>query len=382
MTRRVVIITEIISPYRVPLFNALAGQPGIDLHVIFLSENDPSLRQWEIYRKEIRFSYEVLRSWRKRVGRYNLLINSGTTRALEKVNPEAVLCGGYNYFASWQALLWARTHHVPFVLWSESNVQDHRRGYLLTEFLKREFLDRCSGFVVPGRSAREYLQAHAIPEEKIFTAPNAVDNRLFAEIAGRTRSAAADCRRRLALPNRYFLFVGRLVAEKGVFDLLQAYAILDEELRMEVGLVFAGDGPCRLALEERAQTVRNGMIKFAGFVQRNELAEYYALSDMLILPTSSDTWGLVVNEAMACGLPVLLSRVAGCAADLVSDDWNGRLVSPGDIKSLARSMEDLGSDPVRCREMGVRSQQHIAQYSPEAWASGAARAFLQQVGGL
>jgi 1,2-diacylglycerol 3-alpha-glucosyltransferase len=168
------------------------------------------------------------------------------------------------------------------------------------------------------------------------------------------------------------------VPEKGVFDLLQAYGQLDQNLRAEVGLVFVGDGSSRLVLEEQAQKVPNGMIKFAGFVQRNDLAEYYALAEVLIMPTSSDPWGLVVNEAMACGLPIVVSDVAGCAADLVREDCNGKLIAPGDVIALGRIMQELGNDPVRCRAMGTRSQQYIKQYSPEAWASGVANALLRQ----
>src|SRR5271166_2739348 len=176
MSQRLVILTEIISPYRIPLFNALAAHADIDLQVIFLAETDPNLRQWRIYKEEIQFQYQVLPSWRKRVGGYNLLLNSGLGQALRSAAPHAVLCGGYNYVASWQALVWARGHSVPFLLWSESNLQDMRRGHAAVEFAKDEFLRRCAGFVVPGRSAREYLRTRKIREERIFTAPNAVDN--------------------------------------------------------------------------------------------------------------------------------------------------------------------------------------------------------------
>ncbi len=136
MKRRLVILTEIISPYRIPLFNALAQNPEIDLHVIFLAETDPSLRQWQVYKEEIKFSYGVLPSWRKRLGKYNVLLNRGLARALSAAAPDVVLCGGYSYVASWQALRWARAHDVPFLLWSESNLQDFRRGHALVEFLK------------------------------------------------------------------------------------------------------------------------------------------------------------------------------------------------------------------------------------------------------
>lgn len=367
--KRLVILTEIISPYRIPLFNTLAKEAGVDLHVIFLAETDPSLRQWAVYRDEIQFSYEVLASWRKRAGRHNLLLNSGLRRALKKAAPDLIVCGGYNYLASWEALFWARHHGIPFLLWSESNIQDIRRGYALVELLKGEFLKRCTGFVVPGRSAREYLCAQKMDDSRIFTAPNAVDNKLFYSAAEAARQNAGALRAELNLPNRYFLFVGRLVRDKGVFDLFSAYAKLNEATRQQVGLVYAGDGDLRRQLEDQATGV-SGMIRFAGFLQRDQLATYYALADMLILPTYSDPWGLVVNEAMACGLPVIVSRVAGCAADLVRENWNGLLISSGNIESLKSAMDTIARNPDQRASMATNSMRLISNYTPADWSCG------------
>jgi glycosyltransferase involved in cell wall biosynthesis len=249
------------------------------------------------------------------------------------------------------------------------------------EFLKKEFLSRCSGFVVPGQSAHEYLSAHRIKEGVIFTALNAVDNDLFASAAAVARENAATRRPELGLPERYFLFVGRLVPEKGVFDLLSAYAKLSPNVRRQIGLVFVGDGVSRRQLEDQAASISPGIIKSAGFAQREQLAAYYALAQALVLPTYTDPWGLVVNEAMACGLPVIVSRVAGCAADLVKEDWNGLLIPPGDVQSLTAALESLATRQDLQTMMGVNSVQHIAHYSPEAWSLGIARA-IGMTGGV
>ena len=381
MRRRVALVTEIISPYRIPLFNALAGQPDIDLHVIFLAETDPSLRQWQIYKEEITFSYRVLSSWRRRIGKYNLLLNRGVTDALRETAPHVIICGGYSYIASWQCLYWSRSHRVPFLLWSESNQQDLRRGTRIVESLKKGFLSHCTGFIVPGQSAREYLRSQVLKDDTIFTAPNAVDNDLFSATADQARNDAVQLREKLALPDRYFLFVGRLVAEKGVFDLLAAYAKLEDRLRKQIGLVFVGGGACREALEEQAGTILPGVVRFAGFVQRNELANYYALAQALVLPTLSEPWGLVVNEAMACGLPIIVSEVAGCALDLVKPNWNGLLVSPGDTASLSAAMASFAVDPNVCQKMGFKSQYHISHFTPEVWAKSIACA-IEVVGSV
>lgn len=373
MKRRLVILTEIISPYRIPLFNALAQHAEVDLHVIFLAETDPILRQWQVYKEEIQFSHQVLPSWRKRLGKYNWLLNRGVVRALVASAPDVILCGGYNYIASWQALLWARGRNIPFFLWSESTQQDQRRGHALVELLKTEFLRKCRGLVVPGRSAQEYARTLQIDEGRIFTAPNAVDNDLFSQAAAAARQNAAACRAELSLPERYFLFVGRLVRDKGVFELLSAYAKLDQSMRQQIGLVFVGDGASRRELEAAAARIAPGVIRFAGFAQRDQLATYYALADMLILPTYTDPWGLVVNEAMACGLPIILSRAAGCAAELVRENWNGLLVPPRDVSSLTLAMRSLADQPDLCAEMGANSAQQISHYSPKEWSRGIAQ---------
>jgi glycosyltransferase involved in cell wall biosynthesis len=362
MTSRLVILTEIISPYRIPLFNALAQRPEVDLHVIFLAETDPVLRQWRVHKEEIQFSYEVLQSWRKRVAGYNLLVNVGTANALKAATPDVVLCGGYSYLASWLAQGWARRRHIPFFLWSESNSHDMRRGHVLVELMKSEYLTHCNGFVVPGQSAREYLRSHKVKDSAIFTAVNAVDNDFYSAAAQVVRQNAAQVRTELALQDRYFLFSGRLVREKGVFELLSAYATLDTSTRKDIGLVFAGDGSARPELEDQARSISNGVVRFVGFGQREQLAAYYALADALVLPTYSDTWGLVVNEGMA--------GAAGCGADLVTESWNGLIVEPRDVPSLMSAMQTLATRPDLCRTMGANSLQRISKYSSSEWSNG------------
>lgn len=378
MNRRLVILTEIIAPYRIPVFNSLAQQEGIDLHVIFLAENDPSLRQWRIYKDEIRFSYQILRSWRQRLGSYNALLNWGVSSALRRASPDAILCGGYNYIASWQSMWWARRNHVPFVLWVESTAADVRRNYPLIEFLKTNFLRRSSAFVVPGKSSSAYLRSYGAPQEMIYTAPNAVDVEFFEQRAQESRDHASTLRQALQLPGRYFLFVGRLVPEKGVFDLLQAYGALATELRAAIGLVLVGEGNARPELEKLAAAIVPGAVHFPGFVHREQLPSYYSLAEALVFPTRSDPWGLVVNEAMACGLPVIASSVAGCAADLVEDFWNGRIVRDGDTVQFSEAMSELACDVALRSLMGRRGRDRILRYSPEACAAGIAEAVLSR----
>ena len=265
MCAKTVVVTEIIAPYRIPVFNALSRMPGIDLHVIFLAETDTVLRQWDIHKDEIQFPYVVLPSWRLRAGKRNLLFNRGLSSVLKALRPGTIICGGYNYPASWQSLWWARRNDTKFALWTESNAQDSRSGSALLENLKRYFVSCCDAFVVPGKSSFSYLRSLGPSEKLIFTAPNAVDNDFYSSRAAEARANANAIRERLQVPARFILFGGRLVSEKGVFDLLHAYAKLESDLRLEVGLVFAGDGSSRRELEQQARSIIPGTILFPGF---------------------------------------------------------------------------------------------------------------------
>lgn len=379
MSCRLVVITEIIAPYRVPVFNSLARHPEIDLHVIFLAETDPTQRQWLVPKDQVRFSFEVLPSWRRRIHGRNLLLNWGVDAALRMASPAAIICGGYNYLASWEALRWARRNHVPFLLWSESTARDFRSGSIFLESLKTKFLRQCDGFVVPGKSSADYLKHYGLPEKTIFTAPNAVDTEFFEKAADIARAHAASHRQTFHLPDRYFIFAGRLVPEKGIFDLLAAYSSLPVDLRAQVGLVFVGDGPARSELQQRAASLNPRLVQVAGFQQREPLAVFYGLAEAFVLPTHTDRWGLVVNEAMACGLPVICSTAAGCAADLVADQENGRLVTSGSVDELASALNELICNPQLRLRMAQASRNKIKKYSPDACAAGMAKAALSCV---
>ncbi|MBI3475478.1 MAG: glycosyltransferase family 4 protein [Acidobacteria bacterium] len=373
MKRRVVILTEIIAPYRIPVFNALAARTEVDLHVIFLSETDPGLRKWQVYRDELQFSSQVLTSYRARLGRFSLLLTRGVVDALRAADPEIIVCGGYNYFAMWQAQRWARRRGIPFLLWSESNAVDERNNFRLVEAAKRRFIRACQGYVVPGESAAAYLKTFGLAADKIFLAPNAVDVARFVRGAEQARQDQG-VRNRLGLPQRYLLYVGRFVRSKGVLDLLAAYATLPESTRREVGLVMAGDGEERDELVRRSRAIQPGTVLFPGFLQRDQLPAFYALSEALVLPTHSDPWGLVVNEALACGRPVIVTDVAGCVADLVQDGENGYVVPPGAPAKLAAAMMRMLSATELRVQMGDRSLQMSSQFTPEMWAHGVVRA--------
>jgi glycosyltransferase involved in cell wall biosynthesis len=147
-----------------------------------------------------------------------------------------------------------------------------------------------------------------------------------------------------------------------------------------VGLVLAGDGEEREELVRSSGKISPGKVMFPGFLQRDDLSAFYGLAEALVFPTHSDPWGLVVNEAMACGLPVIVTDVAGCVAGLVQDGENGFVVGAADPQALSQAMGRVLSTPNLQRQMGQRSREISSRFTPEAWAEGMVRAVAGNLG--
>jgi glycosyltransferase involved in cell wall biosynthesis len=171
------------------------------------------------------------------------------------------------------------------------------------------------------------------------------------------------------LPANYVLYVGRLSPEKNLLRLLDAFGIYLEH-NGKRDLLLVGTGVQREVLGQHRTVVENPQrVHFAGFKNGSDLLPYYAFADCFILPSLSEPWGLVVNEAMASELPVIVSRRCGCADDLVEDGDNGLLVDPKSAESIAEALTKLDAfSPEQMAEMGARSLARIAHYSPSNWA--------------
>jgi len=244
------------------------------------------------------------------------------------------------------------------------------------EWMKQRFVSMCSAFVTAGKTSRAYLIDLGADQRNIFVAPDAVDVNFYSTAAAQARARAEEVRAHHNLPQRYFLFLGRLVEEKGVFDLLAAYAKLDAHTRSSMGMVVVGEGAAQGQMREQAARICPGAIHFCGWKHREEIPEIYALADAFIFPTHSDPWGLVVNEAMSCSLPVIATDVAGCVPDLVQNGQNGYVIPAKDSDALAAAMFALAQDSQLRLNMGMRSREKIQEYSPEACADGLAEAVL------
>ncbi len=303
-------------------------------------------------------------------------LESEVERMLQTHRPEVVASAGWAD-PEYHVLL-QRCHALgtPAIVMSDSTFEDEPRRWW-KEWIKASLVRSYAAAVVAGARSRDYLVRLGFPAPAIFQPWDVVDNRHFADGANRERerdrSPSADGATR---PQR-FLCVARFIPKKNLEGLVRAYAAYVAEFGAEAwDLVLSGSGPLEAAL--RAQVSAAGLasrVGFAGFRQYPDLPEAYAAASALVLPSWSDQWGLVVNEAMAAGLPVVVSGRCGCVVDLVRDGVNGLVFDPSDpaaLKSALVSMTRL--EPAQRLEMGRRAREIIAIYSPESFGAALAEA--------
>lgn len=360
---RATILTSIMAPHRISLFNALAAVEDVDLTVVYLARSDPS-RRWAAYEREIRFRHRVLREHaRIRRGEAFVHVSSGLFGALRSARPQVLVAGGWDQLAHHEAHVLRRSLGTRFLWWVESNQRDRRPEWASLRRLKRLLIGTADGVVVPGRASAGYLRALGARSDRVWIAPNTVDNDFY-------RSRATERRGRVG-PVR-FLFAGRLESVKGVACLLDAWS----RVPGDVELAIAGWGSLDVAVHERVAAAAMPPVRTLGHLDREQLARAYAEADVFVFPSVSDPWGLVLNEAMASGLPVIASSAPGGVDDLVTHGDNGLVVPPFDPGALADAMSALAADPARRLAMSERSSSMIRAFEPEDWADGMRRALL------
>jgi 1,2-diacylglycerol 3-alpha-glucosyltransferase len=361
--------------YHLARFAALCEQPELKGSVVGLEMvGGTGVHTGLKFREEVPESMPVITLFPQgdwgRISKWKLA--SAIWKHLNRLNPSTVFVPGYYTLPALAAALWSKGKRRRSVLMTESTEADHQRTWwreLLKKILIRSLFDWA---IAGGKAHRRYLEKLGFRPERIARFYDIVDNYLFRSRtqAERIRSRAHD----FGLPDHFFLFVGRLAEEKNVDGLLAAYL----NYRHGGGtksLVFVGGGPLEGRLRQMvSESAFAPDIYFEGLKNSKELSPYYAFADCFVLPSTREPWGLVVNEAMAAGLPVLVSKACGCAEDLVIEGGNGFSFDPANRQELVdrlHAVENLSA--AESRAMGRHSWEVISHYSPEAWAGEVAR---------
>jgi 1,2-diacylglycerol 3-alpha-glucosyltransferase len=309
---------------------------------------------------------------------------------LRSERPTVVFVPSYWHW-SLECNMLARAAGARIVMMNESHAGTERaRG--AKRWIKRQIVRRFHAALVGGAPHKRHFANLGLAESLIATGYDAVDNDYFSREAARARGDADSLRSFWGLPSRYVLSLGRLVEKKNLATLVEAHRIRCAEAGETAApdLVIVGSGPLDAALREQCRASGVEVIErtgsppfpepgapagprafFYGFRQISENPVFYALADAFVLPSVLEEWGLVVNEAMACSLPVIVSRNAGCAEDLVREGENGWVFDPSSAGELAACLARLDESAALRSRMGVQSQEIVSSWGCGAFAAGA-----------
>jgi 1,2-diacylglycerol 3-alpha-glucosyltransferase len=297
--------------------------------------------------------------------------------ALEQTHPDVVAVNGWNNFGSLVAANCCLRRGIPMVVMSESSRQDEPRTWW-KEAIKRRIVGLYSAALVGGQRHVEYLVELGMPRERVFTGYDVVDNDYFGRRTAEIRNSKAESRKKYGLPGNYFLASARFVEKKNLPKLIQAYAEYRRRSHIETkvpwDLVVLGDGPLRETLNSQLSTLNlNGHVHLPGFKPYDELPVYYALAKAFVHASTSEQWGLVVNEAIASGSPVVVSDRCGCVPELING--NGFAFDPTNEHELtARLLEMASLSDEERKRLSDNSYRIAANFAPVRFGEGLERA--------
>jgi glycosyltransferase involved in cell wall biosynthesis len=368
---RIAIVASHVIQYQDPFFRLLAANPDVDLSVLFLSNAGAQTYRDKDMGTTLQWDVELLTGYRHTFLR-NLThdSNRGWTRHVNPGIVPALLRGhfdmvifmlGWGSISAMLGILTCRLAGVPFLLYGDSSFpppEDSMRRRVRARLLRLLFRNT-SGFMVSGVLNAAYYRHYGADDKRFFLLPWAVDNERFEKASEFAAGARAKAREALGIkPDQLvFVFSAKLVERKDPMTLLRAYEQIPD--RGRAVLLFLGDGVLREPLESYAREHDLTGVRFTGFVNQSELPKYYGLSDVFVLPSTYEPRGAVINEAMACGLPVIVTDRCGSIGDIVKEGENAFIYPAGDAAALTALMTRLVREPELRRNMAERSRQII-----------------------
>ncbi|SFE46238.1 glycosyltransferase family 4 protein [Spirosoma endophyticum] len=375
---RILIVHNILwAHYKSSVFQAIQQladqQPNVMVNVLQIARNERSRASLETINDPsvptYSYNYELL------FDRFleDVSLRERTNALLRRASafkPDVITLTGYYDPAQIFLLLWARTKGIRVILQNESTATDHQRGGW-KERIKQWIFSQCSGFFCFGSQSADYLIQLGVQPDKILLRKSAVDNNALRVAYERALSSRIKEQQVLALRPNNFVFVGRLIGYKNLPLLLSAFAEAQKQspLADEWGIILLGDGVEKNSLIEQINTLAlTDSVHILPGRPWFEVPDVLAMSNVLVLPSSSEPWGLVVNEAMACGLPVIVSDRCGCAPDLVHEGKNGFVFTYDQPDQLTQLMLRFIDGDVDVAEMSFWAQKLIAPYAPDVVA--------------
>lgn len=372
MKLKIAILHNILAPYRFSLFNAISKKSDIDLEVLFMSDKANN-RRWDTkrYIKLIKFKFTILPYWKivfPTKERLEYIINPTIFKKIFSSKYKVIITAGWLDFSCQVIYFLSRVTGLKYIIWSESTVHENSIQRRLTLPFVKWLIKGASSYIAIGTRSKEYLISLGAEAKKIVIAYSTVDIDYFRHVSNLTLQEKAFLRKETGIPekNIVFLYVGQFIPRKAIDLLIKAYAKVE---KANTSLVLIGYGSEKEYYTKLIEQLKLKSVVILPHVEVDQMPKFYGMSDIFILPSYEETWGLVVNEAMASGLAVIVSDRVGSSVDLVEGGVNGYIFPSGDIDCLAECMiNSIRNDKV-LQGMKYSSSKKIAKFSPENAAS-------------
>ena len=359
---KIVALTSVSGPYIVARYSAFASKFSANFLYLLELGRISTTYQWECV--ELSVGYErVVLSEQPAELQFTWNLSILLLKAFNRIKPDVLVTCGYGLPGMLVALFWSLLYRKPAILLSDSKEDDApRSGW--REALKSWIAQRYQAALVAGQPQKRYLIKLGMPSEAIFLGYDVVDNAVFHP--DKIKSLLHP------LKQRYFLAINRFIPKKNLLFLISSYAAYYKVVGDEAWhLVLCGDGLMRPQIEQQIRELGlNDVVHLPGFLQQEELLPYFAHASCFIHASLQEQWGLVVNEAMAAGLPVMVSNRCGCFEDLVIEGINGFGFDPENSQQLTDLLLKVSLDNVELHKMGDAALQHIQKFSPDYFAQG------------
>jgi glycosyltransferase involved in cell wall biosynthesis len=373
--KRLAIMSTHPIQYHSAWFRALASNPSIDLEVLFCHKATPSEQAEAGFGIEFDwdpslldgYSYRFLnnRAAQQSVNTFYGVDTPEVTSLLKDEQYDAVIVNGWHYKSAWQAIWGCWLARTPVMIRGDSHL--HTSRPLTKKLLKwpfyRWFIPKLDACLAVGRWSREYYLHYGARPERVFFVPHAVDHAVFVSDPELTEAERAALRKDLRLDPAgvVYLFVGKFTKVKRPMDFVIGIAGAVSAGAGIMGLM-VGDGPMRRECDD--YVARNQIpIRLTGFLNQSQIAQAYLAADALVLPSDGETWGVAVNEAMACGRPCFVSDKVGSKPDLIEEEETGASFPVGDRVALRSLLSTYAASPERLRQMGERAKRKARAYS-------------------
>ena len=310
------------------------------------------------------------------VGRFWGCVTPDIRDVIRRTRFDVFIVHGWSTASYWQAIRACWSTRTPVLVRGDSNLATPRSW--IWRSLKRPayrwFIPRFDGYLIVGTRAREYVMSYGADASRCFETPHAVDNEFFASRSDELRRDRTATRARFGLvaAGTVFLFAGRFIDRKQPLLFVRALKAAATSVPGVSGLM-VGDGPLRQAAESLTAQL-DAPIRFAGFLNQTEMAAAYTACDAVVVPSDWETWGLIVNEAMACGLPAIVTDGVACAGDLVESGVTGEVCPVGAVDAVADAIGRLAGDSEYRSSLSMNARRHVARFDVAAAVAGTLRA--------